>query len=66
MEKLKNLLTSKKFWTLVAAIVAALAAFFTAACSTSHYVAQSVSSFVQGDTTITIIKYEQVGSIKKK
>lgn len=32
MEKLKNLLTSKKFWTLVAAIVAALAAFFTSSC----------------------------------
>lgn len=28
MEKLKNLLTSKKFWTLVSAVVAALSAFF--------------------------------------
>lgn len=33
MEKLKNLLKSKKFWTLVAAIVAALTAFFTTSCS---------------------------------
>lgn len=33
MEKLKALLTSKKFWTLVAAIVAALTAFFTASCT---------------------------------
>lgn len=33
MEKLKNLLMSKKFWTLVAAIVAALTAFFTASCT---------------------------------
>lgn len=33
MEKLKQLLTSKKFWTLIAAIVAALAAFFTVGCS---------------------------------
>lgn len=32
MEKLKNLLTSKKFWTLVAAIIAALTAFFTSSC----------------------------------
>lgn len=33
MEKLKVFLTSKKFWTLVAAIVAALAAFFTTSCT---------------------------------
>lgn len=66
MGESKNLLTSKKFWTLVSAIVAALSAFFLTSCSTSHYVAQSASSFVQGDTTITIIKYEQVGSVKKK
>lgn len=66
MEKLKNLLTSKKFWTLVSAIVAAVSAFFLTSCSASHYVAQSASSFVRGDTTTTIIKYEQIGSIKKK
>ena len=35
MEKLKQLLTSKKFWTLVAALVAAFAAFFTTSCATS-------------------------------
>lgn len=66
MEKLKDLLTSKKFWTLVSAIVAAVSAFFLTSCSASHYVAQSASSFVRGDTTTTIIKYEQIGSIKKK
>jgi hypothetical protein len=66
MEKFKNLLKSKKFWTLIAALVAAFAAFFTTSCSASHYVAQSVSSFVKGDTTTTVIKYEQVGSFKKK
>lgn len=32
MEKLKNLLKSKRFWTLVAAVVAALTAFFTSSC----------------------------------
>lgn len=35
MEKLKNLLKSKKFWTLVASIVAALTAFFATSCSAS-------------------------------
>lgn len=35
METIKKLLTSKKFWTLVAALVAAFAAFFTTSCATS-------------------------------
>lgn len=34
MEKIKSLLTSKKFWTLVAAIVTALTVFFTTGCAT--------------------------------
>ena len=33
MEKLKQILKSKKFWTLIASIVAAFAAFFTVGCS---------------------------------
>lgn len=41
MEKLLALLKSKKFWTLVAAIVAALAAFFTTSCSASAKVQRS-------------------------
>lgn len=35
MERLVSLLKSKKFWTLVAAIVAALTAFFTSSCQYS-------------------------------
>lgn len=35
MERILNLLKSKKFWTLVAAIVAALTAFFTTSCQYS-------------------------------
>lgn len=35
MERLVSLLKSRKFWTLVAAIVAALTAFFTASCQYS-------------------------------
>lgn len=38
MEKLKTLLTSKKFWTLVAALVAALAAFFTSSCTAQAHI----------------------------
>lgn len=41
MEKFKNLLKSKKFWTLIAALVAAFAAFFTTSCSASAKVSRS-------------------------
>lgn len=41
MEKFKALLKSKKFWTLVAAIVAAFTAFFTTSCSASARVQRS-------------------------
>lgn len=55
--KLKSILTSKKFWTLVAAIVAALAAFFTTSC-TGYLKLQREG--IHHDT----VKYEQV--IKNK
>lgn len=38
MEKLKQILTSKKFWTLVAAIVAAFTAFFTMSCTGYNFI----------------------------
>ena len=41
MEKSENLLKSKKFWTLIAALVAAFAAFFTSSCSASAKVSRS-------------------------
>lgn len=33
MSRFTDLITSKKFWTLIAAIIAALAAFFTVGCA---------------------------------
>jgi len=62
---LKDVLYSKKFWTLVTSIVAALAAFFLSSCTTRHYVVQSASSVKSGDTTKTTITYEQVGDFKR-
>lgn len=62
---LKDIIHSKKFWTLVAAIVAALAAFFLESCTARHYVVQSASSIKSGDTTRTTITYEQVGNFKR-
>ena len=62
---IKDVLHSKKFWTLVAAIVAALAAFFLESCTARHYVVQSASSVKSGDTTRTTITYEQIGNFKR-
>lgn len=61
----KDVLRSKKFWTLISAIVAALAAFFISGCTARHYVVQSASSIKRGDTTTTTITYEQVGNFKR-
>lgn len=41
MEKLSTLLKSKRFWTLISALVAALAAFFMASCSAQAKVQRS-------------------------
>lgn len=62
---LKDMVRSKKFWTLVSAIVAALAAFFLGSCTARHYVVQSASSIKSGDTTRTTITYEQVGNFRR-
>nr|DAI54480.1 MAG TPA: chitin synthase regulator [Microviridae sp.] len=62
---IKDVLHSKKFWTLVTAIVAALAAFFLGSCTARHYVVQSASSIKSGDTTRTTITYEQIGNFKR-
>lgn len=71
MEYLKQILSwaaTKPTWAKVIisiiALLIAVVLLFTS-CSASHYVAQSVSSYTKGDTTTTIIKYEQVGNIRK-
>lgn len=71
MEYLKQILSwaaTKPTWAKVIISIIALlitvVLLFTS-CSASHYVAQSVSSYTKGDTTTTIIKYEQVGNIRK-
>lgn len=61
----KQLITSKKFWTLVSAIVAALAAFFVAGCATTHRVQQTATSFSGKDSVVMTITYDSRGNIKK-
>lgn len=61
----KALVHSKKFWTLVAAIVAALAAFFVSGCSAVHRVQQTATSFHGADSVVISITYDSRGNIKK-
>lgn len=69
LQKILNWAATKPTWAkVIVSIIALLTTvvlLFTS-CSASHYVAQSVSSYTKGDTTTTIIKYEQVGGIKKR
>lgn len=56
----KEILKSKKFWTLIAAIVAALSAFFATSCTVTHKVVQSAYNTATGDSIV--IRYEQTGN----
>lgn len=61
----KQLITSKKFWTLIAAVVAALTAFFVSGCATTHRV-QQTAAFSSGlDSVVITITYDSRGNIKK-
>lgn len=61
----KQLVTSKKFWTLVSTIVAALAAFFVSGCATTHRVQQTATSFTGTDSVVMTITYDARGNIKR-
>lgn len=61
----KELITSKKFWTLIAAIVAALTAFFVSGCSTTRTVVQRATSYSGADSVVMEIVYDGRGNIKK-
>lgn len=69
-EKNKGLLGSTR-WTRREAIVAvvmticATAVVLLTSCNAKQFVSQSASTFKNGDTVITKITYEQVGTIKK-
>lgn len=53
MEKIKQIFQSKKFWTLVSAIVAALAAYFATSCASATY---TRSHGVHCDTVLIELK----------
>ena len=59
IQKLSDVLHSKKFWTLVAAIVAALSAYFCTACSASYRTTQTYFDSKTGDSVR--MTYENFG-----
>lgn len=61
----KQLVTSKKFWTLIAAIVAALTAFFVSGCATTHRVQQTATSVSGRDSVVMSITYDSRGRVSK-
>lgn len=69
-EENKNFLESKG-WTknktivAVVTIICATAVALLASCNAKQFVSQSASTFKKGDTVVTKITYEQIGTIKK-
>lgn len=69
-EQNKNFLEStgwtrnKTIIAILAIICATVIALFTS-CNAKQFVSQSASTFKSGDTVVTKITYEQIGTIKK-
>ena len=55
---------NKTIIAIVAIICATMIALFTS-CAAKQFVSQSASTFKNGDTVVTKITYEQVGTFKK-
>ena len=55
---------NKTIIAIVAIICTAMIALF-ASCNAKQFVSQSASTFKNGDTVVTKITYEQIGTIKK-
>lgn len=55
---------NKTIIAIVAIICATVIALLTS-CNAKQFVSQSASTFKNGDTVVTKITYEQVGTIKK-
>ena len=55
---------NKTIVAIIAIIGATMIALF-ASCNAKQFVSQSASTFKKGDTVVTKITYEQIGTIKK-
>lgn len=57
--------TRNKTIIAIIAIVSATVIALLTSCNAKQFVSQSASTFKNGDTVVTKITYEQVGTIKK-
>ena len=57
--------TRDKTIVAVVAIICAATIALLASCNAKQFVSQSASTFKSGDTVVTKITYEQIGTIKK-
>lgn len=57
--------TRNKTIIAIITIICATAITFLTSCNAKQFVSQSASTFKNGDTVVTKITYEQVGTIKK-
>lgn len=57
--------TRNKTIVAVVMIICATAVVMLTSCNAKQFVSQSASTFKNGDTVVTKITYEQVGTIKK-
>lgn len=57
--------TRNKTIIAIVAIICATAIVLLTSCNAKQYVSQSASTFKNGDTVVTKITYEQIGTIKK-
>lgn len=57
--------TRNKTIIAIIAIICATVVVLLTSCNAKQYVSQSASTFKNGDTVVTKITYEQVGTIKK-
>lgn len=57
--------TKNKTIVAVIIIICATAVALLTSCNAKQFVSQSASTFKNGDTVVTKITYEQIGTIKK-
>lgn len=57
--------TRNKTIVAIVAIICATAIALLTSCNAKQFVSQSASTFKNGDTVVTKITYEQVGTIRK-
>lgn len=66
MKRFINVIRSKKFWTLVAAIVAALSSYFIVSCAAQYRTQQRFIKYEGPDSSTYTIIFDQSGYTKSQ